>query len=131
MKSFKLFNIYVQVVFYLLAGVNHYLSPEIYISMIPRWLPFPALLNVISGTAEIIAALLFAFPKTRWVGAWALIWTLVAVFPANFDMALNGPPPNFPMEPEPWMLWARLPFQILLIVWVYWLRFEGTFRKLE
>ena len=94
--------------------------------MIPQWLPAPELLNHLSGIAEMIAALLFAFPRTRWLGAWAIVWTLLGVFPANVMMAIEGPPENFPFNTEPWMLWVRLPVQFLLMYWAFSLRYEGA-----
>ena len=44
-----------------------------------------------------------------------LIALLIAVFPANIYAAVHGAG-SIP----PWILWARLPFQIVFIAWVYW-----------
>ena len=45
---------------------------------------------------------------------------LVAVFPANLYMAIEGIPLN-PEAPMPsWVAWARLPFQPLFIAWAWW-----------
>lgn len=123
-KTFKLFNIYLQVFFYLAAGLNHFINPAAYISIIPSWLPNPTLLNQLSGLAEIIVAILFAIPRTRWWGAWGIVWVLIAVFPANIHMALYGIPEGFPIQAEPWALLVRLPIQFVLMAWAFWLRNE-------
>jgi uncharacterized membrane protein len=47
---------------------------------------------------------------------WWLIATLVAVFPANVEMAVNAE--RFRHVPEP-LLWARLPLQGALIAWAW------------
>ena len=54
--------------------------------------------------------------RTRRAAGWWLIATLVAVFPANVNMAVNAD--RFRSVPEP-LLWARLPLQGLLIAWVW------------
>jgi uncharacterized membrane protein len=48
-----------------------------------------------------------------------LIALFVAVFPANLNMAINELPLGTQSVPT-WALWARLPLQIVLIVWAYW-----------
>jgi uncharacterized membrane protein len=57
-------------------------------------------------------------PRTRRAAAWGLIALFVAVFPANVNMAVNELPPGTTTVPA-WALWARLPLQIVFIVWAY------------
>jgi uncharacterized membrane protein len=103
-------------VFFILAGSNHFISPQTYMEIMPPYLPWPLGLVYVSGVAEIVPGIAVLFPRwRRWAG-WGLIALLVAVFPANMHMALNG----FHSVPA-WILWARLPVQFLLIGWVYWI----------
>src|ERR1700681_4494914 len=44
----------------------------------------------VSGVAEVACALLLLVPRTRRLGAYATAALLVAVFPANVQMALDG-----------------------------------------
>ena len=103
---------------FIAAGVNHFLSPEVYVAIMPPALPFPTALIYLSGVAEIAGGVALLFSRTlRIAGVW-LIALLVAVFPANIYGALQG------MEiagwaVPPWMLWARLPLQGVLIAIVY------------
>lgn len=100
---------------FILAGINHFRIPELYLSMIPPWLPHPALLNTISGFAEIAGGVGILFPPTRRAAATGLILLLIAVFPANIHIAMNGwPQANVPQ----WVLIARLPLQLAFIAWV-------------
>src|SRR5438477_197211 len=57
------------------------------------------------------------FPlKTRKLAAWGLILLLIAVFPANIYMALQGGGGLL----SPVGAWVRLPFQFVFIAWVRW-----------
>lgn len=85
--------------------------------MIPASLPDPNAINIISGAAEILGGIGILVPPTRIFAGWGLTVLLVAVFPANVNVALHGWPGE---NIAPWLLWARLPFQPLLIALVYW-----------
>lgn len=99
-------------VLFIIAGAFHFINPTPYLAMMPPWLPAPGLLVILSGLAEIAGGLAVLMPPLRRVAAWSLIALLVVVFPANLQVALHGwPGVDFP----PWILWARLPFQLLFI----------------
>ena len=58
-------------------------------------------------------------PRFRKAAGWGLIALLVAVFPANLYMVMESEP--FTSQGVPlWALYARLPLQFVLMVWVYW-----------
>lgn len=101
---------------YILAGINHFIRPETYLEIIPPWLPEPALLVILSGIAEIILGLGLLWAKTRRLASWGIILLLVAVFPANIQMALDWHQTRHPHE---WIVWARLPLQGVLIWWAW------------
>src|SRR5580658_2449711 len=101
---------------FIILGANHFLNPAPYLAMMPSYLPWPETLNFVSGAAEIAGGVGVILPATRALAAWGLIALLVAVFPANVQVALHG----WPGESIPaWVLWARLPFQPLMIAGVY------------
>ncbi len=101
-----------------LAGINHFVSPATYVGMMPDVLPAPLALVYISGVAEIVVGLGLLHRHTRKLAAWGLIALLVAVFPANINMAVNQLPLGDSSVPT-WALWARLPLQLVLIAWAY------------
>ncbi len=103
-------------VFFIAAGINHFLHPLPYLAMMPPWLPAPERLNIIAGGAEILGGAGVLLRSVRAAAAWGLIALLVAVFPANLQVALHGWPG---VAIPAWVLWLRLPFQPLLIWWVY------------
>jgi len=104
--------------FFVAAGVNHFLSPETYLKILPSHLKAGAALIWISGVAEVLGGIGILWTRTRWLAALGLILLLIAVFPANIYGALHGMNVAGWAVPS-WLLWARLPFQPLLIAWVY------------
>jgi uncharacterized membrane protein len=113
----KLVLKYVLALFFVLAGFNHFRVADFYVKTIPRYLPFPRFLVYLSGFFEIILGVGLLVPRSRRMAAWGLIALLVAVFPANIQMALN--PELFPAY-RPVTLWARLPLQAVFVIWTYW-----------
>lgn len=102
--------------FFMVAGVNHFLNPAPYLAMMPPYVPWPEAANAVSGAAEVVGGIAVLWPRWRRAGGWGLLALLVAVFPANLQVALHG----WPGVAIPrWVLWARLPMQALLMVWVY------------
>jgi uncharacterized membrane protein len=105
-------------VFFILAGINHFIAPSIYLSIVPTYLPWPETLVVISGGAEIIGGVGMLPARTRVWSGWGLIALLLVVFPANVQAINTGMIIAGHVVPT-WLLWARLPFQFLLVAWVY------------
>lgn len=101
------------------AGANHFLDPATYVAMMPSALPAPTALVYVSGVAEIAGGLGLIPLRTRRWAAWGLVALLIAVFPANVNMAVNELPLGDRAVPT-WALWARLPLQLVLIAWAAW-----------
>jgi len=107
-------------VFMLVAGLSHFAFPRPYQRIVPRLVGDPAFWVRWSGMAEIACAGLLVRRRTRRVGALATIAVLLAFFPANVKMALDGgiPGEGFPFG-SPVMAWARLPLQVPLVLWAW------------
>ncbi|MEO6002975.1 MAG: hypothetical protein ABIZ04_13425 [Opitutus sp.] len=104
--------------FFVAAGANHFVNPEPYLAMMPAYLPAASVLVSVSGWAEIAGGVGVLWAPTRALAGWGLIALLVAVFPANLNVALHGwPGVSLPL----WSLWLRLPLQLVMIGWVYWI----------
>jgi uncharacterized membrane protein len=117
MQNIKVILKYLFAASFVLGGLNHFISTDFYLKMMPPYLPWHRPLVYLSGVVEIaLGALLLIPPLTR-VAAWGLIALLVAVFPANIHMAVNHelyPAYNVTA------LWLRLPLQIVLMACAYW-----------
>lgn len=101
-------------VFFVGAGLNHFVSADFYRTIMPTYLPWHAELVAISGVAEILGGTGVLISRTRRAAGWGLIALLIAVMPVHIQMAMQG----FRSSPA-WILWLRLPFQLLLMGWVY------------
>lgn len=102
--------------FFMAAGIMHFVRPEFYARIIPPWVPFPSAMAAVSGFFEVLLGFFVFFPRTRETAGWGLIALLIAVFPANLHMALH--PEIFSGIPSA-ALWLRLPLQAVFIVWVW------------
>jgi uncharacterized membrane protein len=125
MKIVRLILKYLLVVFFVLAGVNHFINPEFYLRIMPPYLPWHEALNYLSGFLEVALALLVLVPRYTRPAGWGLIALLIAIFPANLHMALH--PELFPEAP-PIAWYIRLPLQLVFIAWVYWITIAPTQR---
>jgi uncharacterized membrane protein len=103
--------------FFFAGGAAHFLVSHFFVAIVPPSLPSPLLLVYISGVAELLGAIGVLIPRTQRVAGLGLIALSVAVFPANLHMALN--PDQFPQFAQ-WLLYARLPLQLVIIGGIYW-----------
>jgi uncharacterized membrane protein len=103
--------------FFVIAGLLHFVKPKAYRAIVPPYLPAPEALVFLSGLAEVGGGLGLMLPATRRRAGWWLIATLLAVFPANLQMAQH--PERYPKVPGgATALKARLPLQAVLVAWV-------------
>ena len=111
------------VAFYLFAGANHFINPSFYSGLIPPYLPWHGLINVIAGIAEIVLACLLLLPQTRVLAAKGIILLLVSFIPAHiYFIQINSCIPDGLCVPQ-WLGWIRLVLiHPLLIAWAWWCR---------
>jgi uncharacterized membrane protein len=121
-STFKKVARWAMVLFMVVSGIGHFAITDAYVAMVPAALPSPRMLVWVSGVAELAGGigLVVPWPRLRQAAAWGIVALLVAVFPANINMAVNHlSPPGMHMSSA--ALWGRLPFQILFIAWAVWL----------
>lgn len=95
------------------TGILHFVHPQLFVRIVPDVLPAHEALVEISGACEAAGGLGMFFPRTRRAASYGLIALLVAVFPANVNMAVNAR--RFADIAPASVLWSRLPFQALFI----------------
>jgi uncharacterized membrane protein len=103
--------------FFVFAGLMHFAIPRTYESIVPDALPAKRALVYASGVAEIAGGVGVLHPRTRRAASIWSVATLVAVFPANVNMALH--PDRYPVPGGRVALLARLPLQALAIAWAH------------
>lgn len=107
--------------FFLLAGVAHLtFARKFFESIVPGWVPGSAAqVNVAAGVAEAAGGALVLVPGAERHARRYLVLLLLAVFPANIQMAVapDSMPKATKNVPRA-LLWGRLPIQGLFIAWV-------------
>ncbi len=111
----KLAGIWIFGLLFVLAGVNHFRSPGMYLKIMPPYLPWHGALVMVSGVFEVLFGILLLVPRASRLAAWGLIALLIAIFPANIYLyqhqeILPGPP---------LLHLLRLPLQGVLILWAW------------
>ncbi|CAB4928007.1 unannotated protein [freshwater metagenome] len=92
-------------------GVLHLAVPKVFAPAMPSYLPAHRELILLSGAVELVAGTATMHPRTRRAGRLLAAATIVAVFPANVEMAMH--PERFPKLPGGRRtLIARLPLQV-------------------
>lgn len=103
--------------FFLIGGVAHFVFTDFFVMAMPDYLGYHKELVLISGIFELLGAMGILIPKTRFPAGCGLIALIVAVYPANINMALH--PERYPDISEIF-LYARLPLQFLFVWFVWW-----------
>jgi uncharacterized membrane protein len=101
---------------FLSMGTLHFARPRMFEPMVPGYLPAHRELVYAAGAAELAGGAGVLSARTRRPAGWWLVVTLLAMFPANVEMAVHAE--RFRRFPAP-LLWARLPVQGVLIAWVW------------
>ena len=120
MNMIKKVSLWVLIIGYLAAGINHFRNLASYLNIIPAYIPYPAVANILSGVAEVLLALLLILPKTRHYAAWGIILMLIAFLPVHIDMILKAPMQLGTVTVTPLLAWLRILFQPALILWAWW-----------
>lgn len=114
------FNRFLIGLIFVAMGCLHFLKPNVFASIIPDFIPWHKAMVYISGIAEIAGGIGLWLPQFRETAAWGLLLLLIAVFPANINMAVQT------VQKTGLLSWysiatiVRLPLQFVFMYWVYW-----------
>jgi uncharacterized membrane protein len=115
MRAWKLACKAIFAALFIVGGVAHFLATDVYLRIMPPYLPYHRALVLVSGVFEVALGTLLLVPRTSRLAAWGLVALLIAVFPANLYMFQQSEQFSLP----PTLLLLRLPLQGLLILWAY------------
>ncbi len=104
------------------SGTVHLVRPEVFEPIVPRALPARRALVVWSGVAELVCAAGLLVPRTRRAAGIASAALLVAVYPANVQMAVDTVRSarrrtTTPRVARAALALARLPLQWPMVRW--------------
>src|SRR3954451_6198369 len=72
------------------SGTVHLVKPEVYLPLMPSWVPAHREVILGSGVAELACAAGLALPVTRRAAGWASVVLLLGVYPGNVKMAMDS-----------------------------------------
>ena len=107
--------------FYLVAGINHFLTPDFYLPLIPPFFSSPEAINVLAGVAELLLGVGVLYFPTRKRAAWGIVVLLVCFIPSHvYFIQVGSCIPEGLCVPA-WIGWMRLLLvHPLLIYWAVW-----------
>ena len=106
---------------YLGVGLVHLGRPDVFLPIMPDWVPFPREVVLLTGVWEMIGAVALLWPGMRanWWGGVMMAAYAVVVYPANIKHALDGV--ALGGEALGWGYHApRLMFQPVFLWWALW-----------
>jgi len=105
--------------FFLIAGIMHFVQDDAFVAIVPPLLPFPKFIVWVTGVMELILAVGLILPKYRKISGLLFAPYLLAVLPANIYMAMANIPLG-DMTASPTMLWVRVALQFPFIALILW-----------
>ena len=85
-RKFSLFGLSL---FFIYFGIDHFINPEFYLSIMPPAFPLHAEAVYISGFFEILGGISVLIAPLRKIAGWGLVALLICVYPANIYMAIT------------------------------------------
>lgn len=106
---------------FFVAGLAHFIFPQIFVEAMPTYLPYPFISNLLVGVLEISLAIGF-WTKYRKLAVYTSIFLLsIFLLVIHVWHVQIGQFPSFPQTPV-YVLWLRLFAQIALIYWFWKMR---------
>ncbi len=109
-------------VFMLLGGVGHFVQPSFYLGFFPEGVPAELLISL-SGVVEVAIGLATLVPKTRLLGARAILVAMLVFLPLHVVDVFR----DHPAIGSHTAALIRLPIQFVLIAWAAWI--SGLFPR--
>lgn len=105
---------------FIFFALGHAIKADGMVEMLPPWVPFRLEIIYLTGILEIMVAVALFIPKFQLNAAKVSIAIFIVFFPANMYAALN----STGLGGHQWgpiYLLIRLPLQLILIFWAYFL----------
>jgi uncharacterized membrane protein len=115
----KILSVYLFSAVYGIAGIMHFITPSIYVNVIPEQLGDPLMLNYAAGSVELAVALLALSHKTRKIAGYITIAMLLVFVISHVYFIQIGSCAGEICIPA-WIGWVRLiVIHPLLIYWAW------------
>lgn len=105
---------------FIFFSIGHFVKTDGMIEMLPPWLPYRLSIIYLTGVIEVLIGIALFMPMFQVNAAKVAIVVLVVFFPANIYAALNATGLGGHQWGSVYLL-IRLPLQLILIAWAYFL----------
>lgn len=116
LPQMKKVSLYLMVIFYVLAGLNHLFNPHFYEAIMPHYIGSHEILIYLSGVCEMILGLLLIRLYTRKIAAILIVVMLIVFLWLHVQMLFDYWTTN---NKNLWFAIIRIPLQFILIWWAY------------
>ena len=105
------------------AGLLHFAIPDLFVAMLPDYLPAHRELVYTGGGALLAGSFGVLFKRVRRWASRGVTGMIAAFLPANIEVALNGLSVSDALDgvqdlpANHWLGWATVPMQLLYMVW--------------
>ena len=106
---------------YFFVGVVHLRSPDVFLPIVPEWVPFPRETVLATGACEVAGAIALLTTRLRYAAGVMLGLYAVCVYPANVKHALEG----IELGGTKFSWWYHAPRLAFQPVFVWWALFCG------
>lgn len=107
---------YLLAVIFLIAGFMHFKKPNLYLKIMPPYIPSHKLMVIITGVMEMIFGFMLITQNSQKIAAWGIIGLLILFIPVHIYMLQNK---NASLGVPKWGLVLRIPLQFGLIYWAF------------
>ena len=101
---------------FLFGGIAHFALTDLEARIVPPQIPEAHDVVLLTGILELVGAFGLLLPWTRRLAGWGLFLLTIAVTPANIYMLHIHDQFDIPV----WLLWLRLPLQVVLLWLIWW-----------
>jgi uncharacterized membrane protein len=112
----KKVSLYLMMVLYISAGINHFLNTHFYEAIMPGYIGLHNLLIYISGVCEIMLGVLLLPQNTRKLSALLIVGMLIVFLWLHVQMLIDYWKYS---DKDLWIAMLRIPLQFGLMVWAY------------
>ena len=117
MNTWRILALSLLFTWFYVGGIAHFGLTDLFVSVVPSYVPFPRPVVLLTGLCEIAGALGIVSKRLRPLAGAGLALFAACVIPVHIEMLRNAD--DFPQLGEP-VLWGRLLFQPVLIVIIWW-----------
>ncbi|MEO9870710.1 DoxX family protein [Ekhidna sp.] len=111
---------FVQGIFYVIAGINHFINPDFYLPLIPEYFVFPEMINYLSGFCEIVLGGMLFSERSRKSAAYLIIVMLLGFVPSHVYFIQQGSCLEGGLCVPAWVGWGRLILIHPILIWWAW-----------